>query len=358
MRWSPAEALARVRTARLLRDISAVRDQFESGELGFAQVHELARAYANPRAAAQLPEFADILLGHATSLPFEDFRTVVGHWEALADADGAHRAHEVSHRNRRAAIHSDDHRTWIDASGGNVDGAAMREIFDRYLDAEYLTDWADARDRCGDAATAADLARTGRQRSWDALKQIFMDAASTPPGAQAPEPVLNMAGDVHTVAEVLQSIVEQLADDHPTVALPPRPPDPRWARCATVTGVQLPRSAIIEALLFGQVRRVVFNAAGVPVDVGRKRRFFTQAIRDALAVHTSRCVFAGCDQPLHRLQTDHTVDHQHGGVTATHNASLLCGHHNRIKNRGFTVWRDPAGIWHTYQPDGTELTPI
>ncbi|MBI5087537.1 MAG: HNH endonuclease [Actinobacteria bacterium] len=281
----------------------------------------------------------------------------MAHWEALADQDGAHRAHEVSHRNRRASIHTDDHHTWIDASGGNTDGALIKEIFDRYVDAEYLTDWADARDRLGDAATRADLARTGRQRSWDALKRIFIDAASTPPGAQPPEPVLHIAGDVHTVGEVLQAVTEHLTGEQPSLNLPPRPPDPRWARCATVTGVQLPRSAILEALLFGQVRRVVFNGAGVPVDVGRRRRFFTRAIRDALAVHTNRCVFAGCDQPLNRLQTDHTLDHQHGGPTATHNASLLCGHHNRTKNRGFTVWRDPTGTWHTYKPDGTELKP-
>jgi hypothetical protein len=359
VRWSPAETTARVRTAHLVRDIAAVRDGLESGELGVAQVHELARAHANPRAAAQLPAFAEILLGHATSLPFEDFRTAVAHWEALADQEGAHRAHEVSHRNRRASIHTDDHHTWLDASGGNLDGARMQAVFERYVDAEYLTDWADARERCGDAATSADLARTGRQRSWDALQQIFLDAAaSTPAGSQAPEPVLDVVGDVHTVIEVVQALARHLDGAEAAVSLPARPADPRSARCATVTGVQLPRSAIVEALLLGQVRRVVFDAAGVPVDVGRKRRFFTQAMRAALALHTSRCVFAGCDQPLHRLQADHTIDHQHGGTTSTGNGGLLCGQHNRAKNRGFTVWRDPGGLWHTYQPDGIELLPI
>jgi hypothetical protein len=358
VRWSPAETVARVRTARLVRDLPTVGERFAAGELGVAQVHELARAYANPRAAAELPAFADLLVAHATSLPFEDFRTAVAHWEALADQDGAHRAHEVSHRNRRAAIHTDDHHTWLDAAGGNLDGSQMHEIFDRYVDAEYLTDWAEARDRCGDSATAADLARTGRQRSWDALKQIFLDAASTPPDAQPPQPVLNVVGDVHTVIEVVQSLAAQLGGVEPTVALPARPADPRSARCETVTGVQLPRTAIVEALLLGQLRRVLFDAAGVPVDVGRRRRFFTQAMRDALALQSNRCVFAGCDQPLHRLQADHTVDHQRGGTTSTGNGGLLCGQHNRVKNRGFTVWRDPGGVWHTFKPDGTELWPI
>ncbi|MGD9997185.1 MAG: HNH endonuclease signature motif containing protein [Ilumatobacteraceae bacterium] len=349
-----------MRTARLLADIEAVRNRLAAGEVGVAQVHELARAYANPRAAVRMPEFADILLEHARTLPFEDFRVVVGQWEALADQDGSERAHEVSHRNRRASLHVDGHHTWLDASGGNIDGAQMREIFDRYCQAEYLADWADARDRHGDLASAHDLPRTGRQRAWDALLRIFLDAASTPADAQPPEPVLHVAGDVHTVTDVLAALVAHLDSDTLSsggVVVPDRPHDPAHARCATVTGVQLPRSAILDALLFGRLRRVVFDGAGVPVDVGRRRRFFTDAMRDALAVHTSRCVYVGCEQPLHRLQTDHLHSHAHGGATATHNGSLLCGHHNRIKNHGFTVWRDPGGLWHTYRPDGTELTP-
>ena len=25
--------------------------------------------------------------------------------------------------------------------------------------------------------------------------------------------------------------------------------------------------------------------------------------------------------------------------------------------RGYEVWRDPDGVWHTQRPDGTEITP-
>jgi hypothetical protein len=174
---------------------------------------------------------------------------------------------------------------------------------------------------------------------------------------------LHVVADVHTFVESVQALARHLDGTAPPVStgsfeMPDRPADPARWRCSTMTGVQLPRSAIVEALLLGQVRRVVFDSAGVPVDVGRKRRFFTDAIRQALAIRTSRCVFAGCDQPLGRLQVDHTIDHQHGGTTAAHNAGLLCGHHNRTKNHGFTIWRDPNGLWHTYRPDGTEIQPL
>ena len=35
----------------------------------------------------------------------------------------------------------------------------------------------------------------------------------------------------------------------------------------------------------------------------------------------------------------------------------MCARHNQLKNSGFTVWRDPNGVFHTYHPDGTEIAP-
>jgi hypothetical protein len=35
----------------------------------------------------------------------------------------------------------------------------------------------------------------------------------------------------------------------------------------------------------------------------------------------------------------------------------MCARHNQLKNTGYTVWRDPNGVYHTYHPDGTEIAP-
>src|SRR5690606_37874004 len=40
---SPGEALQRHQTARVLRELPATRDEFRAGQVGVAQVHELAR---------------------------------------------------------------------------------------------------------------------------------------------------------------------------------------------------------------------------------------------------------------------------------------------------------------------------
>ena len=55
-------------------------------------------------------------------------------------------------------------------------------------------------------------------------------------------------------------------------------------------------------------------------------------------------------------QIDHSTAWDDAGTTTPGNAGPLCGWHNRWKTRGYTAWRDPDGHWHTYRPDGTEIT--
>jgi len=104
-----------------------------------------------------------------------------------------------------------------------------------------------------------------------------------------------------------------------------------------------------------ELRRVVIAADGTIIDLGRTARFFTGTARDAVMLASPRCIWAGCDTPTTACQADHTQDHATGGPTAPHNGLPLCGHHNRLKNHRFTVWRDPAGTFHTTRPDGTEI---
>ena len=33
----------------------------------------------------------------------------------------------------------------------------------------------------------------------------------------------------------------------------------------------------------------------------------------------------------------------------------MCPKHDRAKNDGYRVFRDEAGQWHTYRPNGTEI---
>ena len=106
----------------------------------------------------------------------------------------------------------------------------------------------------------------------------------------------------------------------------------------------------------GHVRRVVFDSAGTVIDLGRKRRLFTGPAADAVRLATPVCAHKGCGVSARRCELDHLVDWQHDGDTDQHNAAPRCRTHHRAKERGFRVWRDDGGQWHTYRPDGSEVT--
>ena len=347
--WSGAETVVRLRVGRFFGAHPTVAEMMAAGEVGVAQIELLAAAFANPRCGVRLTAALPVLLEHAQRLSFEDFRELVRRWEMLADEDGAHRCHERSHANRRAAARTDGTGFRLEADGGTGQGAEMLEIFGKYCDAEFATDWDQVVAEHGDAATPSLMVRTARQRAFDALHRIFVDAASRPAGSTEPAMVVNLVVDLHTYERLLADV---MGGTGPTST---RPDDPRWWRKETASGTLVADEVVIDAMIRGHVRRIVIDAAGVVVDVGRKQRVFTGAMRDAIVIMGGSCAFRGCDRPRHQCQVDHTVDRQHGGPTATTNAGLLCGFHNRIKNRGYSLWRDPNGYWHTYRPDGTEI---
>ena len=44
-----------------------------------------------------------------------------------------------------------------------------------------------------------------------------------------------------------------------------------------------------------------------------------------------------------------------GGRTDPGDGAPACGMHNRLRNKGYTVSRDPTGHLRVHRPDGTEI---
>jgi hypothetical protein len=196
------------------------------------------------------------------------------------------------------------------------------------------------------------MPRSDGQRGWDALVRICRTAASTPADAHLPEPTLNISMDVATFERTLATMgmIDPVAPDVTQLPLH------QW-RCEPREGVLVDPVQAVTAAMAGHIRRVVSGAAGEVVDLGRRRRWFTGAVRQAVQLTASRCVWPGCSVIVGRCQIDHTVDWHHLGSTNTGNGAVLCGKHNRDKNHGHRVRRDHTGRWHTYRPDGTEIAP-
>src|SRR5690606_29394211 len=113
-----------------------------------------------------------------------DFDVLMSYWERLADEDGTIGRNERNHRNRDFRMQQDplDGSWRLTGRFGALQGAQVKEVFDRFLAAERLEDWEKARAEHGDDATEDHLHRRESQRRADALEQVFRRAASSPPG--------------------------------------------------------------------------------------------------------------------------------------------------------------------------------
>ncbi len=344
-RLSPATAAARERGARMAQTLPEIRDALERGVLGVDYFDLLARVWANPRVRDHMADAQDWFLRIAARLGYRDFETEVRTWERLADDDGPEPANSRNHENRDVRLAQDPvDLGWQWAGGcGAMQGVQMSEILEHYVSAERLIDWEKARAELGEAATAGDLPRTEAQRRADAVWQVFQDAAGNPTSS-CPDIVHNIVWDADTITELARRFGGES----------PAPLDPTTSVCRTLDGVALDPSEAFASVFVDKLRRVVVDAAGVVVDLGRARRF-TGGARLAVQLADSHCPWPGCQVPTSACEIDHTIDHARGGTTNPDNGGPLCGRHNRHKQKGFAVWRDPSGVWHTYRPDGSEI---
>ena len=348
---SPGEATRRHRTATVLQLLPAVRAALRTGKIGVAQVHLLGKLAANPRVRDQLPASERVLLDAAQQLRYEDFKIVCQRWEQLADGDGAHRDHERSLAHRNASIVEVDGEFELRSRQAAIQGTLMREILQRFCEAQYRADWEATVAEHGERACPALMPRTAAQRRADALMAIFEAAATAGIDGVPLEVVLNLVMD-HDQFE--QYTREQLDATPVTID----PATVRDRRCETVDGVPVdPRQAVALAFL-GHVRRIVVDGAGVVVNAGRLRRLFTGPVRDILQVIEPRCIWLGCTIRAAISQIDHLHSHTNGGATDAANAGVMCRHHNLFKYRnGYHARRGNHGVWHITRPDGTSLQP-
>ena len=87
-----------------------------------------------------------------------------------------------------------------------------------------------------------------------------------------------------------------------------------------------------------EARRLACTAGIVPavlggpsqvLDVGRRRRFHTEAMRIAMGVRDGGCTAQGCNAPPGLCHAHHDIPWSRGGPTDSDHGRLLCGHHHR-----------------------------
>ena len=359
-RLSGPEAARRARAARALRHLPVVAEAFRAGRIGAAQVDCIALAHANPRVADAVVANEASFVVEAQARSHRVFERMVRAWVRLVDEDGTRDRAERDHANRDFRGVQDFDGSWSFSGGcGSLQGAEVDAIFRAFLRAEVEADWAQARAEHGEDATVADLARTDGQRRFDAFARMARRAADGHAAAGGSQIVTDVVVDQETLGRSAARFV----------GAEPPPVDPAFAvfpsrsyRCSTLDGNPVDPTEAAAQALNGHIRRVVVGADSVVIDLGRRRRLFTGAAQLAVRLSATCCYWPGCEVPVTDCQTDHLTPWddrggtRSGGCTRPGNGAPACGRHNRFKDHGFTVRRDPTGTCHVHRPDGTEIT--
>ncbi|CAM5789199.1 HNH endonuclease signature motif containing protein [Cellulomonas persica] len=122
----------------------------------------------------------------------------------------------------------------------------------------------------------------------------------------------------------------------PPDGVPPAPPGGAAPVPPAVTdgGTVLSHTELAVALCDCSMTRVVMNAQGLPLDVGRASRSFTPAQRVAVVARDRMCAWNGCSAVPAVCQVHHVAWwHRDGGRSDLSNAVLLCSFHHHEVHR-------------------------
>jgi hypothetical protein len=112
-------------------------------------------------------------------------------------------------------------------------------------------------------------------------------------------------------------------------------------------GLEVPGSAVRRLACDCDLIRVLLDADGCVLDVGRAQRLVTPPIWTALVARDHHCAFPGCTRPPVMCHAHHIRHWIRGGETSLDNLVLLCGHHHRTLHH--TPWQ--VRLTHDRRPE-------
>ena len=314
------------RAARKLRTMSHTAEAFAAGEITLDHVDVLINAN-RPKLADLFARDEELLLGYARTRTFDGFNAEVKAWTAIVMPEDA----------EERAARQDDERSlhlsetfegqgkldaWLSKAGYHEAHTELDRHYQRLLE----QDWAEARERLGDAATALDLARTPAQRRHDAL--IEMARSSRAHAGIGPEPDIGttIVCDHDTYLTALARILAKLRGGDPEVF-----PYPLQRRCEWVNGDPATPEQAVWASVAGWFDVLALDPNGVPLNYSDRRRFAAGRQRDAAMIAFPTCDQPGCDIRSDHCEIDHLLAWIDGGLTDIINLRPRCKGHNLWK---------------------------
>jgi hypothetical protein len=321
----PGAAREKVRVARALGALPLLAAAMRRGEVSYSKVRALTRI-ATPATEQDLLDFA-----HAGTAAHVE-RLVRGKRRVDRIANGEKRLHAARYLR---AYTDEDGMVVVTGRLAPEAGAALLRALDAGIEALYGPRRGQPSGAGQEAAEAAEAAEDAsvEQRRADALGLVAESAlaAGLDPGSR---------GDryqvvVHVDAEVLAADGEGGSS---------------WLADGTHVSAETSRRLACDS-----ARVVMWHAAdGRVLDVGRRTRAISPALRRALEHRDGGCRFPGCGRRL--CDAHHVETWADGGATSLANTLLLCRrHHRAVHEEGFSMELAPDGEARFYRPDGRPL---
>ena len=341
---APGAAREHVRVARALGNLPKLSDAMRRGVVSYSKVRAVTRV-ATPETEQALLDVA--LCGTAAHV-----EQIVRGWrrvDRMAEQKEDQRRHETRSL-----------RTWVDDDGmvvvrGRLTpevGAVLRRALEAACDQAWGKGAAAGEvEKVVEAAEA--LAPTLAQRRADAIGRLAECA---------------LAGglDRGTAGDRYQVVV------HADAGALAETPDVPAGTSASIPASVAPNGQTVLDEAGGihvsveAARRLACDAATVKMqhgpggeilDVGRRTRTISPALRRALATRDRQCRFPGCQN--RRCDAHHVQHWADGGPTRLDNLVLLCRrHHRAVHEEGFRITRDASGDAQFVRPDGRPFPAV
>jgi hypothetical protein len=303
-------AREKLRVAHALEHLPQVRGAMARGALSYSKVRAITRV-ADSRTEEMLLEIAL----HGTASHVEN---VVRHYRRACELE------ELSREARQQAARC---VTWrFDDDGSMVmsvrlpaeAGVALVDAIDRAVDEGFHSERASRRDAALDPAARRFQAVAPRGHGVSEEMRVPIGARRADALARIAESFLAHGFGASAGGERHQVVVH--VDEH-------------TLRCGLEHGPAIPVETMRRLSCDASVVRIVEDARGEPLDVGRKTRSIPPALRRALQSRDRGCRFPGC---AHTRYVDaHHVRHwAQGGETRLSNLVTLCRFHHRAVHEG------------------------
>ena len=348
-------ARERVRTARALAVLPAVSAAFRAGTLSYSKVRALTRVSSAENESILLEIALNGTAQHVEKLVRQYAR--VRRWEDAARAQAQHRKRYLDY------YYDEDGSLIIRGKLPGEVGALVRQSIQAAMDvAERAVSEAENADAIQTHSnvsaetfapneSAAHQVETVRERTDDPISARRADALVHMlqhfVGCESIE--CDSAADRYqVVVHIDQSLLSERHDERPT--------DRLTSQCCEIeNGPQLAVDTARRLGCDGALVGLVQNASGEPLDIGRRSRAISPALKRALKARDGGCRFPGCTH-RHFTQGHHVKHWADGGETKLSNLITLCTFHHRLVHEGgFGLTATDDGVFVFTRPDGRRI---